>query len=107
ARNWMTDMCEVDSNLMRAAGFDLNLQQREVLIAVGDFVNRVSRPARSPLQHRHASPVVRAASNASFDLSALVGEAAIDEGDVQLVHLPLAKLIRQSLMCEIILRNDK
>jgi hypothetical protein len=91
--DWMTDVREMNANLMCAAGFYLYSKEREIFIALGYLVNRMSRPACSSLEHSHPRSVVCSASDSSFNLATLIGQAPIDKRYIQLEDLSLAKLI--------------
>src|SRR5437764_15303404 len=99
----MPNVRQVHSNLMRAAGLDLHIQECEVLIAPGDFEDCMSRPAGASSQHGHSRAVVPAASDPRFDVISLFGHPAINQRDVPLEDLPVTKLIRQSLVRKIVL----
>src|SRR5216683_1596023 len=61
--NRMSNVSQVNSNLMSSAGLDLHIQQREVLIALRYFEDRMSGSASASSQHTHPRTVVRAASD--------------------------------------------
>ena len=86
-------MCKVHSNLMSAAGLDLHIQQREVLIAGGDLKDGMSRSAGVPSKDGHAGAIVPAASDPRLYVALIFGHPAIDQRDVSLEDLPIAKLI--------------
>src|SRR5882724_9783359 len=71
--NRMSNVRQVNPNLMSAAGLDLHIQQREVLIALGNFEDRMSRPACASSKHTHTCAVVSAASDARVNFASLFG----------------------------------
>src|SRR5690242_13554217 len=97
----------MDSNLMRATGLYLDPQQSEILKAFRDFENCVSRPAGLSFEHGHSRSIVGSPADSSFNLSAFLSHPTVDKRHVHLEHRALAKLIRQSLMRDIVLRNDQ
>ena len=107
AHNWMTDVREMNSNLMCAAGFDLHIQQCEFLIARCDFIQRMSGAACVTLEHCHASAIVRAASETRFNLASIFCYASINQRRVLLEHLAVAKLIGEFFVSRIVLRHNK
>src|SRR6266446_10700452 len=82
ANNRMSNVGQVNSNLVSSAGLDLHIQQGEVLIALGNFEDRMRGPARASSKHTHAGAVVRAASDARVYFASLFGHMAIHERDV-------------------------
>ena len=65
----------------------------------------MSRSAGASSKHGHARAVVPAASNPRFDFVSLPGHPAINQRDVPLEDLPVAKLVRQSLVRNVVLGN--
>ena len=101
------DVREMNSNLMSASGLYLDSKQSKILEALSAFVNRVSRPAGLPLEHSHSSSVVCSSSDSSFDLASFRLNATVNEGYIQLENIAFAKLVREPLMSEIVLRDNQ
>lgn len=102
----MAYMRHVNANLMRASGLYLHFEQGKLVIGFGDFEKGMGRAPGSPAEHRHAGPVVRAATYAGFDLSPPLRHSTIDERDIHLEDEAVSELVRQLLVRQVILRND-
>ena len=103
----MTDVRQVNSYLMRAAGLDLHIQQREAAEAFGHFKNGMRCAAGSASKHRHSSSIIAAAPDASLDLAALLRHPSVDQRDVHFEHLAVAKLVRQAFVRAVVLCDDQ
>jgi hypothetical protein len=103
----MTYVRHVHANLMGASGLNLRLQQRELCKGLRDLKYSVGGSARASAKHCHASAVMRAAPYTSIYLASLLRHPPVNERKVRLEDLPVAKLVRQSLVRQVIFSYDK
>ena len=104
AHDRMADRAQVHADLMRAAGRDGDLQQRDALEVTGpgDARHRAPRP---PRPRRHLLPVLLVPADGGIDPSSGLDDAP-DERDVLLFDLAVAKLTRELLVRAIVLGDD-
>ena len=100
-------MREMNSNLMRASGFDLHIQQCEFLIAGCDFIDRMSRAPCVTLEHAHTCAIVRASSEARLNFASIFRYATMNQRGVLLEDLAVAKLIGKFFVRHIVLRDNE
>lgn len=74
----MACVCHVNSYLMCAPGFDLNLKQREFCISFCRFKDCMSRAARASANDGHARAVVGASPDSRINLAALLRHKTIN-----------------------------
>src|SRR5215216_4890358 len=90
------DPGEVDAYLVRAAGLDLHVEQREAREALPHAPEREGRAAAA--HDGHARPVARVARERLFDPPPLLARHAVGERDVRLEDRARAELLRQTLV---------
>ena len=67
----------------------------------------MSSAARAFADYGHASPVLRAAAYRRSDFVTVFWRSTVNERDVHLEHQAVAKLVRQSLVREVVFRYDE
>jgi len=107
AYNRVAYVREVDSDLMRAASFDLDIEQGELTQSPRDFNDSMSRAARSFADYSHASSILGAAAYRRLDLGSVFRHATVGERNVLLEYQAITKLARQSLVREVVFRYDQ
>src|SRR5215207_4537193 len=87
---------EVDAYLVRAAGLDLHVEEREAREALP---HAPEREGRAPAAHDgHPRAVARVAGERLFDLPALLARHPVRERDVGLEDRARAELVREALV---------
>jgi hypothetical protein len=91
ANDGMFEPREMNPNLVRAAGFEFDVEQREAIETLAHTIKR--ERAATAADDGHARTIRRVASEGLIDASRVGLEASVDESDVRLEHRAIAKLI--------------
>src|SRR5690242_14049144 len=102
----VTDRAQVNANLMRAAGLDLHLEQREFTDCFHNGVFRMRR-ASSVLQCGHACPDSRMSYDRFLYGSTGFCKPAMNQSDVSLLDLSILKRGAQLRMTGIVLCDQE
>ena len=99
----VANRAQVDANLMRSAGGDRDVQQRDApqVLRLGDTRDRAPR---TPCAGGHLLPVAGVASDRLVDAASGLDDAP-DERDVFLLDLAVVELTRELAMRRVILRD--
>ena len=97
----MIDRGEMDSDLMRAAGFDVDLEQRELLKTLSYFPKR---QRVSPVRRDgHLCPVPSVAGDRPVDRAGVLSRASVDKRNVGFLDGATPELFRKRLVCLLVL----
>ena len=102
--DWMIDVGQMHADLMRAAGFDLDLNERKFFKPLFYLPQTERVPAVRP--DRHFRPVVFFAGDRRVDGAAVRFDLAVNERQIPFINRPVVKLFAQGLVRLFVLGHD-
>ena len=105
ARDGMPDRVEVDPDLVRPTGHEVELEERPAGESLAHPVTGCRLATVG--DHGHLRPVLRIATNRGFDAAEGGRHLPVDEGEVRLLHPPRLELGHERVLRGIVLRHHQ
>ena len=107
ARNWKSEMLEVNADLMCSPCEELRLDERGLVEAFDDAITGVRRAAVALISHGHALAVRGVSCDGCADVSFITWEFAAENGEIKFFHGAPSELRGERGVCRIIFRHDQ